>query len=160
MKLTWFFCSALILIGNMAAAAPSGIDACKRDKYTSREIKKIAPEAQAILTNEYGELVGVFEYVAKDHNLVNLYLCGNNPGYYYVNNDSVSDWIGKVGETKTIELIYNDEYSVDAKATTHFIGNKYAKVEMTIHVKFTGEPEGADYAPFTATFYADLPVAP
>lgn len=155
MKLTWLLMATLVFGASFASA--SSVDACKFDKHTLKKIQQIPEKNRLPLMDAYGEMVGSIEYIPGSNELLNMFLCGDNPNYYYVT-ATAEEWIGQVGKTKIVDMIYNDEYNVGVQATTHFIGNKRAKVELTIDVEFGGEPEHADYAPFTASFYVDLPV--
>ena len=157
MKVMWLLCAALVLSAGSASAKSSGMGVCSKDALTTKDINKIKPSEKIVLTNDDGEMVGAFEIDSAEKQFSNFYLCGNNSGSYYAEGE-INEWITTVGNTIEVGDLYNDEYMIEAKAKTLYVGSKYAKLEITIKVEFTGEPEHADYAPFTARFYADLPV--
>ena len=145
------------LVFSSGVASASGVDLCSHDNATSAKIKKIDLKNLLILSNPNSEMVGAIEYSPESKELSALYLCGNNSGYYYIDNATTADWLDTLGNTHAIGTIYNDEYEVEATAKTLYVGTKASKIEITVNVKFTGDPKAADYAPFTASFYADFP---
>jgi hypothetical protein len=157
MRILLYLSTALALFSTASFA--SGIAVCEKDELTMEQINSVDPSERIQLTNAKGEMVGALSFTDADKTeLSALFLCGPNSGYYYVNHAKTSDWIGPVGEVEPIGTILNDEYESEATAKTLQISKKIAQVEITVNIKFTGEPEYADYEPFEATFYADLPV--
>ncbi|MCB9094819.1 MAG: hypothetical protein H6621_07100 [Halobacteriovoraceae bacterium] len=129
----------LMLLGFSHLSFAEGISACSEDSYSSKRIEKEVPENERVtLFNADDEMVGVVHAVGDQ--LVALYLCGDNPGYFY------ADGSLKSFKFSGFSVIYNDEYDVEILGVEH----EATRTKMTIHVESYGS---SDYESFTDSFY-------
>ncbi len=121
------------------------VESCANDTYTSQRIQEDIPAADRIdIFNAQKEVVGAFGFVPESGDLYSLYLCGANSGYYYAEGNAYDG---------SVSSIYNDEY--DSEVDSEALGD-LTKVVLN-HVTFAGEPEDADYPPFSTVFFFKTP---
>lgn len=126
-------------------ALASGVGSCAQDDYSSERIEEDVPANERLdVFNTSDEVVGAIHYDSNSGDMVALYLCGSNTGYYYAE--------GNVYEGEFTSF-YNDEY--DSVFETDVYDGK---LEISVKaVYFSGDPEGADYEPFSASLYVNIP---
>jgi hypothetical protein len=137
-------CFSILFFVPSLFAAREPVEVCTLDHHAQNKILKIAPEARLNVFNEKKEIVGAFKFDPASGEIYNLYLCGANAGHYYAEGNIFK---------KMISSVYNDEY--DSTVTVSEVGSQL-KIEL-LDVTFAGEPEDADYPPFSATLYVDIP---
>lgn len=149
----------LVLTVTTQAQSLKSVDSCGKDSFMSQQISQVPATDRLDILNAQSEVVGALAFesaVASTGNLAALYLCGSNPGYYYVNG-TASSWITNPGQEVVVGPIYNDEYEVQAKAQTLKRLNGIASLKLQLRVKFTGDPQSADYPPFSAEVFINIP---
>lgn len=139
-------------------AFASGVEACSQDSLTSEKIAEIAPTKRVEILNAVGDVVGAFVFATDlpSEELEALYLCGNNPNYYYVE-AKLSDWAREQNKAMEIGNIYNDEYEVKATASSMINNETLLRLRMVFEVKFGGVAQDADYPPFKAQVFVNFP---
>lgn len=150
----------LMMVFSVAAHAESlkSIDVCAKDSYVAEQISEVAASERLDVFNAQGGVVGalVFRSGGLSGGLAALYLCGSNSGYYYADGE-IADWITNVGREVSVGSIYNDEYEVEAKAQTLKKDGESANLKIQVKIQFVGEPEDADYQPFSAEIFVKVP---
>ena len=141
MKLFAILVSMLMTVPALA----SDVSSCASDDYTSERINEDVPANERLdVFNTSDEVVGAIHFHQESGDMIALYLCGSNTGYYYAE--------GNVYEGEFTSF-YNDEYD------SVFEADEYdGKLEISVKaVYFSGDPEGADYEPFSASLYVNIP---
>lgn len=121
------------------------VESCANDPYTQGRINEDIPAADRLtIYNANKEVVGAFGFVPETGDLYSLYLCGANSGYYYAEGNAYNG---------TVDSIYNDEYDSEVESDTVGAVTKVTLKDVT----FAGEPEDADYPPFSTEFFFNIP---
>lgn len=123
----------------------SNVSTCQSDATMSQVIsEELSTAEKTEVYNVDGEMVGAFQYNPDDGELMALYLCGSNPGYYYA--------VGNLDEAM-VSAIYNDEY--EAVVSSNIMGDKVMKITIE-QMSFLGESADADYESFSTTLFVNL----
>lgn len=150
----------LMMVFSVGAHAESlkSVDACVNDSYVAEQISEVAASERLDIFNAQGDVVGalVFRLGGPSSGLAALYLCGRNSGYYYADGE-IADWITSVGREVSVGSIYNDEYDVEAHAQTLKTDEKSTNLRIRMKIQFVGEPEDADYQPFSVEIFVKVP---
>lgn len=131
---------ALNFAGTMAFANPDAVQPCSQDPSTTADINEIpANEREPLYALKTNDVIGALQFDPASGEIFSIYLCGWNSGYYYAR--------GNVKEGQ-LDSFFNDEYDSDFRTTRK---DGYLKVDVK-SVKFSGDPEGADYPEFSTKF--------
>lgn len=148
----------LILATPAFAQVQGSITPCYKDRYTMNRFDKIPQDERIGIRNAKGEEVGALVFEGKrGTRAIEMFLCGANSNYYYVNAD-VKDWVGPMREKFEVGNIWNDEY--EAKTVVQTISNNRlrADIVMTIWITFTGDAADADYTQAAGDIIMTLPL--
>lgn len=133
------------LAASAAFARSPAVQACTEDSYVQGRIEEHVPANERLAVfNSKNQTVGAFHFDPQSGEIYALYLCGANSGYYYAEGNAFEG---------SIVSINNDEYSSDLE-----IYEDDGKAVLSIFaIYFTGDPEYADYEPFSAKLYFNIP---
>lgn len=139
--LTLFF----LFTSTFAAAQGQAVQACIHDSYVQGRIEEHVPVNERLaIYNSKNENVGVFHFDPQSGEIHALYLCGDNSGYYYAEGNAFDG---------SIASINNDEYDAEFE-----LYEEDGKVDLSIFaIYFLGDPDYADYPPFSAKLYFNIP---
>ncbi|WII71110.1 hypothetical protein QJS83_11625 [Bdellovibrio sp. 22V] len=134
---------SFVSVASLAAA--KAVRACAMSSYDKERVEEVSQEVALDVFNSQGEIVGALEYDSASGKIHSLYLCGRNSGFYYAEGNL---WAGQ------LDAIYNDEYDAE-----FVVARKGSVLKISLlSVKFVGEPEDADYPPFSAEIFVKIPV--
>lgn len=159
MKILMMIATLAMSASAFASPVQGSIAPCYKDRTTAERIDEIPKDERIGIRNPRGEEVGALVFAGKTGTEASaMYLCGNNSGYYYVKAD-IRDWVGPARKKFEVGSVYNDEYEASTIVQTiSNYGGHTADIVMTIRIKFTGEPEDADYSEAGADIMMTLPL--
>ncbi|KYG66265.1 hypothetical protein AZI86_04185 [Bdellovibrio bacteriovorus] len=133
------------LAASAAFARGNAVEACTQDSYVQGRIEEHVPVNERLAVfNSKNQVVGAFHFDPEGGEIHALYLCGANSGYYYAEGN---------GFDGSVVSLNNDEYDSDFD-----MDEEDGKAVLNIFaIYFTGDPEYADYEPFSAKLYFNIP---
>lgn len=136
---------SLTLMASAAFAGSNAVEACTADSYVQERIEEYIPANERLAVfNSKNETVGAFHFDPQSGEIHALYLCGANSGYYYAEGNAYDG---------IVVSLHNDEYDSDFDTD-----EEDGKAVVSIFaIYFTGDPEYADYEPFSAKLYFNIP---